>query len=458
MSEHTDSSRPWEALEQIAQAGDARQLEQFLDSLAPAEAARALSRVDGDVQARILTLLGPEQAATLLAECPEAEARELLEQLPPQQAAAILSHMPRAEQADLITGLSPTDAEAIYREMGPEDAAQTRKLASYAPDVAGGLMVTEFLAYPDTIAAGDVLDDLRGNAEKYADYDVQYVYCTSPFGELVGVLRLRDLLLTPRSKPVCDFMIRKPVAVRVQAGLDELVDVFSQHVFFGVPVVDEGGRLTGIVRRRDLEQAVSERDQTNYLKSLGLIGGDELRTMPLPARVGRRLSWLSANILLNIVAASVIAFYQDVLAQVIALAVFLPIISDMSGNAGIQSIAVSLREMTLGLLKPREVLWVCMKEFAVSAINGAALGLMIAIGALLWKGNPYLGLVVGTALALNTVLAGVVGGILPLVLKRMKLDPALASGPILTTATDMCGFFLVLSFASAMLPRLTEAT
>ena len=153
-------------------------------------------------------------------------------------------------------------------------------------------------------------------------------------------------------------------------------------------------------------------------------------------------------------AASVIAVFQDTLAQVIALAVFLPIISDMSGCSGSQAVAVSIRELTLGLVRPTEFLRVLFKELGLGMINGLALGLLIALVALTWKGNPWLGLVVGGALMVNTMVAVCLGGLIPLFLKRFNMDPALASGPILTTVTDMCGFFLVLSMATLLLPQL----
>ena len=176
--------------------------------------------------------------------------------------------------------------------------------------------------------------------------------------------------------------------------------------------------------------------------------------MPLLERSWHRLSWLSINIVLNVAAASVIALYQDTIQAAITLAVFLPIISDMSGCSGNQAVAVSLRELTLDLVRPYEVLRVLWQEIGVGIINGTLLGALLGTLAWLWKGNPYLGLVVGGALALNTVLAVALGGAVPLILRHMKKDPALASGPILTTVTDMCGFFLVLSFATALLPRL----
>ena len=173
-------------------------------------------------------------------------------------------------------------------------------------------------------------------------------------------------------------------------------------------------------------------------------------------RSRRRLSWLSVNIVLNLIAASVIALYQETLQAVIALAVFLPIISDMSGCSGNQAVAVSMRELTLGLIRPIDAVRVWLKEASVGLLNGAALGALIAAAAWAWQGNPYLGAVVGAAMAINTLVAVSLGGVVPLLLKRVRVDPALASGPILTTVTDMCGFALVLGIATAFLPWLSQ--
>lgn len=182
--------------------------------------------------------------------------------------------------------------------------------------------------------------------------------------------------------------------------------------------------------------------------------GDELRSMPLWLRSRRRLAWLSTNIVLNIIAASVISAYEQTLAAVIALAVFLPMVSDMSGCSGNQAVGVTMRELSLGLVKPIDAFRVWMKEISVGVINGVALGIMIGLVAWVWKDNPALGLVIGAALALNTILAVSIGGVVPLLLKRIGQDPAAASGPLLTTITDMAGFFFVLSFATLMMPWL----
>ncbi|MDA1016055.1 MAG: magnesium transporter [Planctomycetota bacterium] len=286
-------------------------------------------------------------------------------------------------------------------------------------------------------------------------YDVQYGYVCNETNHLTGVLRLRDLLLAKRATPISALMIREPHSMRDTATLDEVIAFFDGHHFIGVPVVDDAGRLRGVVQRAAVDGARHDRHDRNFLKTQGIIGGEEIRTMPLLLRSRRRLAWLSINIVLNVMAASVIAVFQDTLSAVIALAVFLPIISDMSGCSGNQAVAVSLRELSLGLVRAEELFRVWRKEIAVGLLNGLALGFLVGCVAMLWKGNPNLGLVVGLALFLNTMVAVSIGGIVPLVLKRFNVDPAIASGPILTTVTDMCGFLFVLGIASLMLKQLT---
>ncbi len=448
------SVESWDLLNELAASGAVDRLREEAERLGPRECARAISRLVPDKQARVLTALGPAAAAVLMEEISEAQAAGLITRLDAGEAAPILDAMLSSSTADLLGQLPPDQVQAILREMQPETAEDARLLVRYAPDVAGGLMIREYLAYPVSYTTQQVIDDMRRNSEKYSEYSIQYSFVVSPEGKLVGVLPLRDLLLTPSSVAIDRIMIRNPMRVQDTASLDELDTFFQERAFLGVPVVDHEDRLVGVVRRSDVEEALGKRANKDYLKSQGIVGGDELRSMPTLVRSGRRLSWLSVNILLNVLAASVIAIYQDTLASVIALAVFLPIISDMSGCSGNQAVAVSMRELSLGLVKPFEVIHVWLKEAAVGILNGLVLGLLIAAVALLWKGNPFLGLVVGLALALNTLVAVSIGGTLPLFLKRMKFDPALASGPILTTVTDMCGFFLVLSLATLLLSHL----
>ncbi len=452
--ENLSPREPWETLEMLIEINREDEIIEVLDGLDSDEKALALSRVSSEDQARLLAILGPEESAHLVDTMSDAQATEIIEDLPAAQAAAIVDQLPSDEQADLLAGLDERDAQDILDQMEPEEASDARRLLEYRGDTAGGLMISEYLSYASSCTVGDVTHDIREHRVEYADYNIQYVYVTDDREHLVGVLRLRDLLLARDSENVKAVMIEDPHRVDAETPRDRLNRIFDEYAFLGIPVVDEKGKLVGVVERAAIAEAMSEEATRQFLSVSGLVGEDELRSMPLLQRSFRRLSWLSLNIVLNVVAASVIAIYQDTLTAVIALVVFLPIISDMSGCSGNQAVAVSIRELSLGLVKPYEFLRVFMKEASVGVINGLLLGVLLGAVAALWQGNIYLGLVVGAALLLNTMNAVVLGGLIPLALKRMNMDPALASGPILTTVTDMMGFFLVLSFATAMLAKL----
>jgi len=445
---------PWTTLSGLIESGNSIALTQFIDTLSPSETARALSRLTEAEQLRLFFLLSPGDAADVLGDIPETQAADLVEDMPSAQAAAIMEELPSDHLVDVLGEMDKDASRAILAEMDRDGADEARELLKYAPDCAGGLMLSEFLAYKGEQTIQDVLDDLQMNRSKYHDYHVQYFYVVDRKEKLVGVLRMNDLLFPARETRLSGVMIPSPLHVLAKAPLRELEDFFEEHHLFGAPVVDENHRLLGVVLPEAVEEAVNKRKTKNFLRLSGIIGGEEFRTMPLLSRSGRRLSWLSMNIVLNIIAASVIALYQDTLAAVITLAVFLPMVSDMSGCSGNQAVAVSMRELSLGLVRPGELLWVVTKEAKIGIINGLVLGLLLGVVAFFWKGNPWLGMVVGGALAANTLVSVILGGMLPLLLKRLKLDPALVSSPVLTTVTDMCGFFFVLSFATAVLPKL----
>lgn len=451
----TDSeNRPWEALEDLIAAEGRRDLQDYIDDLEPGELGRSISRLDHDDQRQLLLLLGPAGAADVIDVVPDAQGADLIEQLPPEEAAEILAEVPSDQKADLLAEMSPGEAESILEVMDPREAAETRRLIGHEPDSAGGLMITEFLAYPDRASVGDVLADLKANRRKVADFSVQYIYVTGSRGKLVGVLPVRDLVFADSEVAVDAVMIAEPKRVLVDSKFDDIRRFFDLHGLMAAPVVDRSGRLLGVVREEALEEASTRQVTRQFLGFSGIVGGEEYRSMPLRVRSGRRLSWLSINIVLNVIAATVIAAYQDTLAAAITLAVFLPMISDMSGCSGNQAVAVSIRELTLGLVRPGELLRVLGKEASVGVINGLVLGVLLGGLAFLWQGNIWLGMIVGIALAANTVVAVSLGGLLPLIFKRWRMDPALVAGPALTTVTDMCGFFLVLSLATALLPRL----
>ena len=428
-------------------------VEQILDVRAPSERTRILSRLSLEEKQSLLTHINFEDAADLLHEMPELQAVKLLKEFKPSRAAYILEELPKDEQADLVGELSLSSMNAILAEMPTIDAAKVRSLVDYDDEVAGGIMIVEHLAFRELDTVGGVVEYMRNHVDELSDFSVQYVYVVNAENKLLGVLRARDLLLSPNDMQISKIMIADPVSVDVTTPLQNLHAFFVEYSFIGLPVVNSDNVLMGVLRRGDVEEAMAELFADDFRKTQGIVS-EEIRTMPLGLRSRRRLAWLSINILLNIAAASVIAFYQETLSQVIALAVFLPIISDMSGCSGNQAVAVSMRELSLGLVNPNEVLRVWLKEISVGVINGLALGLLIAAVAYLWKGNPWLGGVVGLAMMINTIIAVSLGGTLPLIMRWFKLDPALASGPILTTVTDMCGFFLVLGAATMFIEHL----
>jgi len=446
--------RPWEELEAHIAADDQQQILGFLDTLTPQDTALAVSRLEPESLHRMLLLLTPVEASEVLEDVSDAQAADIIDDLPPEQAAAILHELESDHVADLLGELGEDEAQQIIERMAPKEAEEARQFLSYAADTAGGLMISEYLDYRHDQTVQDVLDDFQSKREVYADYNVQYLYVTDADGKLEGVLRMRDLLFPQRTTRLSALMIRNPHRIVDTSSLEELRNFFEEHNLFGVPVVDAEKRMVGVVLPQAVEEAEQEKSTRQFLGLSGIIGGEEFRSMPLLSRSGRRLSWLSLNIVLNIIAASVIALYQDTLAAAIALAVFLPMVSDMSGCSGNQAVAVSMRELSLGLVRPGEFLRVFVKESSLGVINGLALGVLLGFVAFIWKDNVFLGLVVGAALAINTMVAVTLGGLIPLALKRMKMDPALVSSPLLTTVTDMCGFFFVLSFASLVLDKL----
>ncbi len=446
---HESLQQVVDELESHDLAAAAERLERMDTSIRTA----VLSRIPSKLRQRFLTGIDVELAADFLHNLPEVQAVDLLDDLEPAVAAGILEELPASEQADLVGELSQRSMDSILSEMQAEDASELRTLTSYEDEEAGGIMVVRYVSVDQTQTISQVIEHLQASGDEFSDFAVQYIYVVDRQGKLKGVLPLRRLLLSRGDATVKQVMIPDPVSVSVRAPLEDLHNFFIEYNFLGAPVVDSEQRLVGVLLRSDVEETMADHYADDYLKTQGIVN-EELRTMPLWLRSRRRLAWLSVNIFLNMIAASVIAFYQDTLAQVIALAVFLPIISDMSGCSGNQAVAVSMRELSLGLVGPREILRVWLKEIGVGLINGFALGILVAVISYLWKGNAWLGLVVGLAMMVNTMVAVSLGGTLPLVMRRMNMDPALASGPILTTVTDMCGFFLVLSCATIWLEKL----
>lgn len=452
MQDHISNSETSQLLLEAIEANDSFSIAALLGPLPHSEALREVLNLNVTQRDAAFEIMPTELAAELIEEAPREMAAALVEHMTTEKGVDVIEELESNIQADLIGDMDEQYAESILTEMPLKDAADVRRLIAYADNTAGGLMTADSFTFYEDSTVGSVLSRIASEDENFERYRGQHPYILDAHNRPVGVVSLRGLLTAGKQQRLSSIMV-EPFTVTTDATIDMMQDIFDENPFLGLPVVETNGKLAGVLSRSAVTDAIVQRATSENLHRQGVFG-DELRSMPLGIRSKRRLMWLSANIVLNIIAASVIASYEETLAAVIAIAIFLPMVSDMSGCSGNQAVGVTMRELSLGLVRPIDALRVWGKEVSVGVINGIVLGILIGIVTWVWKGNPWLGLVIGLALALNTVLAVSMGGVIPLLLKRLGQDPAVASGPLLTTITDMGGFFLVLSLATFFMPLL----
>ncbi len=448
----TEETPTWENLERLLESGNVDKLVDYIEQLGRPQLIQSLFRLNQANQQRLLQMLPITSGVSLIEDVPESHAADLIEGLPAAHAASLVSALNTEDQIDVLSEIEPEEREAILSGMQPDEAASAIDLLQYPEDSAGRLVSREAFIFSPTARVEDLLNALTDAPESMSRYLLQQAYIVDSSNRLLGSVRTKSIIGLPANRRLVS-CLSPAVVVNASADLDTLKSCFSMVQDLALPVTTDDGRLVGVITSTKVDEAVSDQVAEDHLKSQGILQ-EELRSMPVRLRSKRRLSWLSINILLNILAASVIAAFQETLAAVIALAIFLPMVSDMSGCSGNQAVAVSMRELSLGIAKPRDTLFVWLKELQVGVINGIALGALLALVAFVWKGQAMLGVVVGLGLALNTVVAVSIGGTIPLFLRRFGIDPAVASGPMLTTVTDMCGFFLVLGIATLALPWL----
>ncbi len=450
----------WEQLQEIIDSGNAEHLSNFLQLLPPEDTAYTITQLDEERQTDMLSMLSgtnPDLAADLMEHFVDEYAADMIEELEPQIAAAIIDEMDSDEQVDVLAELDEDDAQAILDKMDPEEAADTRQRMRYEEDTAGGLMITEYLAYDEVQDVDDVIRDLRENSKEYIEYEVRFLYVLDSEKKLSGVVLMRELVLAPRGRNLTDLMSPAPITVKLDTPLDDLEDLFDRVDFSALPVLDDLGVLHGVVTRDVVQEARGERSSETILKIGGIINGEELRSMPLSERSLRRLAFLMPILILLMISASIIAVFESTVGKLPIIAMFLPVVAGLCGSGGNQAVAVSIREISLGLIKPTDIPGVLVKEASVALANGLILGTVLIFITWLWKGNIYLGLVVGGAIPVTIVVAGCIGGGVPLILRKFNMDPAMASGPIMTTLVDLFGFMVVLLFATLMLARLLPA-
>ena len=414
--------------------------------------------------ADVVPRLDPAEVAVLLQWLPEGEIPQLLEELDPATAAAILRTLTRQAAADLLEAMDPDDAadvveelpeaeaEQILIEMVPAEAAEIRELMAFPPDSAGGLMTPAFVSVAPDLRADQAIAALRLVAEEAET--VNYVYVIDAEEHLLGVLSLHNLVLTRPETPVRSLMVGDVVRVRADADQETAARLLTDHNLLALPVVDAEDHLLGIITQDDVADVLEE-EATEDIERLG--GSQPLETpyrlASVPLLVRRRVGWLLLLFVAGLLTAQVLEAFDDDLSEVQALTFFIPLIIGIGGNVGSQTVTTLVRAMAVGEVHLRDVGWVLGKEMAV----GVAIGLILAVAGFLRAGvdqSREIGLVVGVTIVCVTVWSATVAAVLPLVLRRLRVDPAVVSAPLITTLVDATGLLIYLSVARLVLTQI----
>lgn len=413
----------------------------------PADLADVLSELDSEERLQLVSALPAAVASqALVAMSEDAHAEATLAALPPSQAGAIIRELDDDDAAELLRGLEPDEAQRILRDAaGRPDVGV---LLQYTEETAGGRMTTHVVSVLDTDTTAEALERIRRQAEEVEDF--YQVFVVDRNGVLQGVLSLQQLVSSRLERPVRAFMHDPEVTVPPEMDQEEVARLFSRHDQASIPVVGADGRLLGRVTFDDVFDVV-EKESTEDILQFGGTSPDEELLASWPAAVRSRLPWLIINLATAFLAASVVFGYQSLIQRLTTLAVIMPVIAGMGGNAGTQALAVTVRRLALGLIPRGRFLSVIGKEALVGVINGVAVGIIVAFVALFLHQGPMLGVVVFLAMAGNLLVAGVAGAFIPMLLERRGVDPAVASSIFVSTFTDVCGFFLLLWLAGLLL-------
>ena len=436
-----------QSLLELIRAGNLKGFLARAEKVEPADLGDVLASLGEEDRLKVVQALPTRVSGKALVEMPdESQAEETLVALDPEQAAEIVEELPDDEAADILGGLDRDEQERILS--GVEDRAEVERLLRYDEESAGGLMTAQVVTVRDTDSAAQAIEAIRRQAEEVGEF--YQVFVVDADRRLVGVLPLKDLVTSPPERPVRDIMESAEIRVLPEVDQEEVARLMARYNLPSVPVVDPGGRLLGQVTFDDVIDVV-EAETTEDLLKFGGVPPDEDLTAGWSTAVKSRLPWLYLNLATAFLAGAVVYVFQDMLIRTVALAVWMPIIAGMGGNAGTQALAVTVRRLALGLIPLGRFAQVVGKEVLVGLVNGLSVGSVVALVAYLAGQGPLLGLVVFLAMAGNLFVAGCVGALVPIVLARLKIDPAIASSVFVTTFTDVCGFLLLFGLAGALL-------
>jgi magnesium transporter len=442
MATEQDTAELTEIIEEALRGPDVNEAVDAIDSIHPADRADLYERLDTDLQEAFLSLLSTEDMAELLDYLEDEVREKVVARMPRATMAVVLDKTSHDVAVDVLRTLTPADTARVLSAM--DTAQEVTPLLGHADESAGGLMTRGYVALHPEMTAHQAMTYLR--LRKPLADEAYYLYVLDAANKLQGVVNLRELMISEPDAPIVDVMTTDAITVEPGTDQEEVARLVQHYRLRALPVVDGDGTLKGIVTADDAMAVASEEATEDMYRMVGLLSDDSVYA-PVMVSARRRLPWLGINLVAALLAAAMVAAFKSTIAEAAALAVFMPVVAGQGGNSGIQSITIVVR----GLAARR----VLTKEVTIGLVKGVAFGVLIGVIAWAWQGPPAWGLVVGLALLLNMLMAGFLGAVIPLGLRALKLDPAIASGIFLTAFTDALGFLFLLGLGALMIDQLT---
>lgn len=426
----------------------------MLAQASPEDAADILEALGEEAAGELIGYLEAGQAAELLEELRDDVAASLLAELPEPEAGRVLEEMAPDQAADVLASLESETAERLLESTGDEFAEEVRHLLRHDPESAGGLMTTDIAALPMGLTVGEAVERIRSLHEEYED--LSYVYVIDDEDRLRGVVSFRDLVFQRPGTGLEQAMVGDPVAVAAEADRAEVAELVQRYHLFGIPVVDDQGRLLGMVTTDAVLEAVQEEASEDFAVAVGTAAEDSVH-VPVRRSIRHRLPWIAFDVAISSTVVLAISRFHDVIAAFVVLAALMPLVARIGGDAGAQTLAVVIRGLATDDIQSGDVRRVLARETAIGLFNGLVIGLLAGLlGVVLQsaQGGPdpvRVGMAMMIASWVNLILAGLAGAGIPLTLRRFGFDPALGSNLFLTTATDLVGFAGFLAVATVVL-------
>ncbi|WP_376694848.1 magnesium transporter [Wenzhouxiangella sp. EGI_FJ10305] len=435
---------------EAVEAQNADQLNELLEPLHAADVADLIEQINQSERVALVELWGDGIDGEVLSELNESVREPLLEVLPAEVVADAIRDLDSDDVVELVEDLEEEQQSRLLEALEIKDRIGVEGSLSYPEYSAGRLMQRELVAVPEDWSVGQAIDFIRGEDEDDLPDQFYHVILVSPAMHPVGYVTLGRLLSSRRQVPLTEITEPSFRTISVTEAASDVAYWFNHYHLISAPVVDENGRLAGMITIDDAMTVLDEEHEEDILRMAGVDEDSSLADTVWQTTRGRAV-WLMVNLMTAIFASMVINLYAETINQMVALAVLMPIVASMGGNAGTQTMTVAVRAIATRELTRRNALRVSWREITVGAINGVGFGVVMALVAAFWFGIPMLGAVIALAMALTLVAAALGGIVIPIMLERFNIDPALASGPFVTTVTDVVGFFAFLGLASLIL-------